>query len=326
MVEYSVIRYSSHYYQKWNNFIDQAKNATFLFHRDFMDYHQNRFEDYSLLIFKKNSLITLFPANRVEDKIFSHLGLSYGGLVLNKSIVFSDVLESLKALLIHYNKNEIRKIHLKLLPKIYHLQPSDEIDYLLFKLKAKIIRRDLSTVIDNFNRIEITDNNRKRGLKKALRNKLKIKEVECFDGFWNTILIPNLKGSHNAKPVHSLEEINILKKRFPDNIRQFNVYKEEILVAGVTIFETEKVSHVQYISANHEKQQLGSLDLVFDYLINQVFKQKRYFDFGISNENQGKYINYGLLHWKESFGARAIVHDFYEIDVKNHLKLQENNK
>jgi hypothetical protein len=275
------------------------------------------------LIFKKKSLIALFPANRVKDKIFSHQGLSYGGLVLNKSIGFSDVFECLKALLIYYNKNGIRKIQLKLLPKIYHVQPSDEIDYLLFKLKAKIIRRDLSTVIDNFNQIEINDNNRKRGLKKAIKNKLRIEEVDYLEAFWNTILIPNLKEKHSVKPVHSLEEINILKKKFPNNIRQFNVYKEKNIVAGVTVFETKKVAHVQYISANQQKQQLGSLDLIFDYLINQEFKNKPYFDFGVSNENQGKQINFGLMHWKESFGGRSIVHDFYEIKVENQFLLED---
>lgn len=323
MIEYSVIRYSTDHYQKWNDFIDRAKNATFLFHRDFMDYHQDRFEDYSLLIFKKKSLIALFPANKAEEKIYSHQGLTYGGLVLNKTIDFKDVLESLKALLIYFHKKGIKKIQLKLLPKIYHLLPSDEIDYLLFKLKARAIRRDLSTVIDNFNRLEIIDKNRNRGLKRAIKHELKIAEVDYFEAFWDSILIPNLYEKHKAKPIHSLEEIESLKKKFPNNIRQFNVYKEKNIVAGVTVFETEKVAHVQYISANQQKQQLGSLDLIFDYLINQEFKSKPYFDFGISNENQGKQVNFGLMHWKESFGGRSIVHDFYEIKVENQFLLED---
>ena len=39
------------------------------------------------------------------------------------------------------------------------------------------------------------------------------------------------------------------------------------------------------------------------------------------NENQGKNINEGLLYWKESFGARAISQDFYEVEIKNHTLL-----
>ena len=322
MNKYHVIRYSPLYYNIWNDFVGNAKNATFLFHRDFIDYHKERFVDSSVLIFKEETLIALMPANSNQDKVFSHLGLSYGGLVLNKTIEFKDVLESVKALLIYFYKNGIKKIQFKLLPKIYHLLPSDEIDYLLFKLKARIIRRDLSNTIDNFNRLEIKDKNRIRGLKRAIKNGLKIKEVDHFEAFWNTILIPNLNEKHYTKPVHSLEEIESLKKNFPNNIRQFNVYKDKNIVAGVTVFETKKVAHVQYISANQQKQQLGSLDLIFDYLINQEFKNKPYFDFGISNEDQGKQVNFGLMYWKESFGGRSIVHDFYEINVANYYLLE----
>ena len=78
------------------------------------------------------------------------------------------------------------------------------------------------------------------------------------------------------------------------------------------------MAHAQYISANQDKQELGSLDIVFDHLINTVFKDKRFFDFGISNEQQGKIINLGLLSWKESFGAKPIIHDFYTIDTSNY--------
>ena len=64
---------------------------------------------------------------------------------------------------------------------------------------------------------------------------------------------------------------------------------------------------------------------IFGYLIGEgfsnVFKNKNYFDFGISNENQGRNINEGLLYWKESFGARSITQDFYEVEIKNYTLL-----
>jgi hypothetical protein len=56
-------------------------------------------------------------------------------------------------------------------------------------------------------------------------------------------------------------------------------------------------------------------------LITTIYNDKVYFDFGISNENEGKNINLGLLNWKQSFGASPIVHDFYEIDTANHQLL-----
>lgn len=301
-------------------FVSNAKNATFLFHRDFMDYHQDRFEDNSLLIFKNESLIAVLPANKENDVLHSHKGLSYGGLVFQKKISFKDSLESFKALLNYAKSEGFKTISIKLLPKMYHDYPSDEMDYFLFLVNAKLFRRDMSSAIQNINSLNIKSN-RIEGKKKAQKQGLIIKEKTCFEGFWNTILIPNLQERHQAKPVHSLEEITLLHSRFPKNIRQFNVYKNDEVVAGATIFETKHVAHVQYISANKDKQQLGSLDFLFEYLINSVYKERKYFDFGISNENQGHNINQGLLFWKEGFGARSIVHDFYEIDVADTSKL-----
>ena len=45
---YKVFKYTAENKIEWDHFIATAKNATFLFQRDFMDYHQDRFEDFSL--------------------------------------------------------------------------------------------------------------------------------------------------------------------------------------------------------------------------------------------------------------------------------------
>jgi len=318
---YSCLKYTSKYFDEWNNFVSKSKNATFLFHRDFIEYHNDRFHDFSLLVFKEDVLIAVFPANKKENTVYSHQGLTYGGLILSDGIAFKDVLIVYKEILQFLHDNAINQLHIKLLPKIYHTLPSDEMVYLLFKTKAELARIDTTSVIDAKYKLPMQSSNRKRGLKKAKSHNLEIKEVNEFEGFWNEILIPNLKSTHNTNPVHSLEEISHLKSKFPKNIRQFNVYYNDKIVAGVTIFETKHVAHLQYISANYDKQKLGSLDFLFDHLINDVFKTKKYFDFGISNINQGQQINEGLLSWKESFGARTIVHEFYKVGTKNYVEL-----
>jgi hypothetical protein len=150
---------------------------------------------------------------------------------------------------------------------------------------------------------------------------LVIKEELNFELFWNKILIPNLDKKHSAKPVHSIEEITKLQNTFPDNIRHFNVYDENNIVAGTTIFISENVAHPQYISGNNQKNELGSLDYLYDYLIKVVFKDKKYFDFGPSHEDNGLKINEGILFWKESFGAKTTVQDYYEIETQKYNNL-----
>lgn len=318
---FSVKKYTSQDKSLWNDFVYSAKNATFLFHRDFMEYHSDRFEDHSLIILKNQKAVGLLPANILDNTLYSHQGLTYGGLVLNKKTKLKEVAEIFKSLLEFLDNAGIEKLQLKLLPKIYSNLPSDELDYLLFITNAEIIRTDILSVIDTHNPLKIASN-RLEGVKKAEKNNLRIEEGNDFESFWNKILIPNLALRHDALPVHSVVEITKLAKDFPKNILQFNVFKNSEIVGGATIFETENVAHAQYISANEDKQQLGTLDFLFEYLINERFKEKRYFDFGTSNENQGKNINEGLLYWKECFGARSIVQPFYEVKTSNYKKLE----
>lgn len=323
MNKINIKQYSSAYYSIWNEFVAQAKNATFLFHRDFMEYHQDRFEDYSLLIFDdKDKLVAVLPANRVEDKVYSHQGLTYGGFIFNDKIILSKTLEVVKETLIYLNEKGIKAINLKLVPTIYHKIPSNEIDYILFLLEAKLYRRDTIAIVDLENKLPIS-RIRKRGIDKGIKKGLVVREVESFEDFWNKILIPNLQNKYEAKPVHSLEEIIYLKSKFPKLIKQYNVYHDTEIVAGITVFEKERVIHPQYVSGNESfNNELGSLDFLYNHLINNVYASKKYFDFGISNENQGKNLNETLHYFKESFGARTINQDFYEVKTANFILLE----
>ena len=317
MEEYKVVKYSFLYYEEWNNFVSEAKNATFLFYRDFMEYHSDRFEDYSLLIYNNQKLIAVFPANINENVVYSHQGLSYGGLILQKKTKLNEVIKISKIIFSFLFSERIQKVHLKLIPKIYHELPSDEIDYVLFLLKAKRTRVDISSVIETKSSLKIQAN-RIEGVKKAQRKGLCIQKSTNFEAFWNDILIPNISYQHSSKPTHTLEEISLLASHFPNNISLYNVYQGNTLVGGTIIFETKHVANVQYISGNNNKQALGTLDFLFQYMIKEKFCYKKYFSFGISNENLGMNVNEGLLYWKECFGARSISHEFYEIETVNH--------
>jgi hypothetical protein len=313
---YSVQRYQERDYKNWNAFISQAKNATFLFHRDFMEYHNDRFQDYSLIVLDKEKWVAVLPANVVDNQVFSHQGLTYGGLIYSEKIKLATVLAIFKSILSFLDDNKKEKLQVKLIPSIYHQKPAEELNYALFLAEAQLIRRDSLAVIDLSQENNLSKL-RKRSIQKGISNDFVIKEVKDFEEFWNKILIPNLAQKHQAKPVHTLQEIVKLKALFPENIRQFNVYQNGIIVAGSTIFESENVVHCQYISGKEDKNDLGGLDLLFNKLISNTFKNKRYFDFGTSNENQGRKLNNGLSYWKESFGANIIVHDFYEVKLQN---------
>jgi len=319
--KYTIKRYESTDYNNWNAFVDKAKNATFLFHRDFMEYHKERFQDYSLVVLDNEKWIAILPANGVEQTVYSHQGLSYGGLIYDEKVKLAALIEIFKEVLFFLNKSGIEKLQIKTMPSIYHDKPADELNYILFLLNATLIRRDALAVI-NLSKTHSISTIRKRGVKNGIKNDLSIKEVEDFDEFWNEILIPNLAYKYNLKPVHTIVEITKLKQFFPKNIRQFNVYHKGEIVAGTSVFESKNVAHCQYISARKSKDENGGLDFLYFHLINEIFKHKSFFDFGNSNENSGKNLNSGLSYWKESFGASTIAHDYYDVNTANFTMLE----
>lgn len=303
---------------EWDTFIGNSKNATFLFNRDFMDYHKDRFEDFSLMIYSRAKLVGVLPANREGSILHSHQGLTYGGLLLPRNIGLEKVIEMFEVVLKFLFTMEIFELHIKEIPGIYHVLPSEEIRYLAFILEAELLSRQTLSVIDNRYRLKFSKG-RKEGIRRSQQNKLQVIETDSFSSFWNAILSPNLKSKYGVEPVHSLEEIENLKKKFPQNIKQFNVYHKQNLVAGATIFETTMVAHCQYISGSDSNNLLGSLDALHSFLIDH-YQHKRYFDFGSSNEHQGRAINVGLIFWKEGFGARTVTQDFYKIPTENYYK------
>lgn len=314
---YVVRRYQKEYFALWNDCISHAKNATFLFHRNFMEYHSNRFDDFSLMVFEGEKLVAVLPANRVGDTVFSHQGLTYGGLVLSPKSKLSAVIAIFKSVLSFLHDNGILHLNLKPIPSFYCSQMADEIDYCMFITKANLYRREALSVLDLTQKITFSKD-RKQCIRRGVKANLQIREEPNYELFWNEILLPNLDKKHQSKPVHSAEEMVKLHQYFPDNIRHFNVYYNDKIVAGTTVFVARNVAHPQYISGNEMKNELGSLDYLYDYLITNVFKDKSYFDFGPSHEENGTKIKEGILFWKESFGAKTITQSFYEVETKNH--------
>jgi hypothetical protein len=314
---YQIRFYQPNDFDLWNAFIEKAKNATFLFHRNFMEYHHDRFADCSLLVLAGEKVVAVLPANKVDAVVYSHQGLTYGGLVLDEKVKLGDVISIFKNVLAFLHQHKITTLYLKQLPSIYARYFSEEINYCLFLLQAKAYRKECLSVLDLIKEFTFSKD-RKKCIRRGIAANLQIVEETNFELFWNQILIPNLQIKHQAQPVHTFEEMTQLHKHFPENIRHFNVYHNDEIVAGTTVFVTDKVAHPQYISGNDKKNELGSLDYLYHHLITDVFKNKNYFDFGPSHEENGMKINDGILFWKESFGAKTTMQSYYEINTANY--------
>ncbi len=331
----TIIPYSINRKEDWDEFVSKSKNGTFLLQRGFVDYHADRFFDCSLLIYEgitpndgykepelsAKNIVALFPANWNENErcVYSHQGLTYGGLVVLPEVTQVEVMRIMQAVLMYYaDYMQALKVVYKPIPYIYSEYPDGEDLYALFRAGARLTRRLASTVCCMRKHLGMRTL-RLRQAKKALDHGFYIERLQEGDGksqeeFWS-LLEDVLMTHHNAKPVHTLGEIRTLAGRFPRNIRFYIVKCENRIVAGTVIFETRQVARVQYIAAGDEGREYGALDLLFKHLLNERYRQMEYVDFGTSNEDNGHYLNEGLVFQKEGFGGRTVCYDTYEIDI-----------
>lgn len=318
--KYRVEQFHEGFIAEWNNFVDISKNGTFLHKINYMHYHSDRFKDCSLILWENEKIVALLPGNVDSNHTFySHQGLTYGGLLITSDTKLIDVLAYFEAINYYlYNEKGIKKVVYKPVPYIYSNFISQEDEYALFRLGAKRISCGASATIMLNNKINISSL-RKRKIKKSQKFSLEILCDYNYQDFW-CILENNLTSRYETKPVHTLEEIVLLKNLFPNEIKLFSVYKDGECVAGVVMYITNKVAHVQYIASNDTGKQTSALDNLFNYLIEEVFHEMDYFDFGTSVENDGYLLNEGLIFQKEGFGARTVVYNQYEYYLEEGLK------
>lgn len=323
---FEIRRYSPDAAREWNQFVDASRNATFLFRREYMDYHADRFRDCSWMAYKGNRLMALLPANiDGEMTLHSHQGLTYGGWVLPPAhLDGAGLLDIFSEAAGVWRSLGIRELIYKPLPHIYAKSPSDEDLYALFRLGAQLIQTDISSTAPLGDGVHFNSQQR-RHLSSALKAGATVRELHGEDeirGFM-AMLADCLAERHGAKPVHSPEEMILLTDRFPNNIRFFgvsvqdsNAFEEDSVIdAGVCIYDTGLVAHAQYIATTPRGRELNLLTPLFHQLMSETFANRRFFDFGISNEDQGRYLNAGLLRQKFSYGATATAHLRYRLSL-----------
>jgi len=308
-----VVRYTDDKKEEWDEFVDEAKNGTFLFKRDFMEYHADRFIGFSLMAYHKNKLVTILPANIKGDTVYSHQGLTFGGLIYNynlNTILLQKILHEINSFL---KEQKIKSVIYKCIPDIYKSYLGQEDEYLLFRLKANLKTCNISSVLDLKNKYSIS-RNRIRNNKKAIKNNIKIEESDNYSDFW-LLMEKNLFLKYSAKPVHTPSEIKHLNKIFSKNIKLYIAKVNNTIVGGTVIFLFNKVLKVQYAHASHDGKSIGCIDALYLFLIENYSEKFDYIDFGSSNIDNGNILQENLIHQKEGFGARGVVNKIYEYQL-----------
>jgi hypothetical protein len=310
----TAIAYDASRQRQWDAFVDASKNGVFLFRRGYMDYHADRFPDASLLLFDGDALAAVLPATaRDGATVSSHAGLTFGGLVTSTRMRTTVALETFAALRAHYAARGFQRLLYKAVPHIYHRVPADEDLYALFRLGARLVKREPTSAILLQEPVPFSKG-RRWSAKQARRRGVEIRWTDDYDTFM-AIEAHVLGSKYGLIPVHSAGELAMLARRFPQNISLMAAFLDGEMIAGVVTYESAVVAHAQYMAASDTGKQCGALDLILEHLITRHFAAKRVFDFGISCEQDGRVLNEGLIGNKEGFGARTVMHDLYELDL-----------
>ena len=300
--------------EEWNTFVSESNNGTFLFNRDFMEYHADRITDCSLLIRDKDSLIAIIPGARQQNAWISHPGLTYGGLIAKKGLSQLKSLACFELLLEYLRQQAFTTATIKAVPLIFHDAYNQTQEYALFLSGFALYRRDVSSTIFLERKRKIRKG-RKAALSKAKKLNISVQQSDQFEQFMS-LTRSTLQAKYGRVPTHSYQEIELLAGRFPNNIKLYCARKDNELVSGAIVFVNSRTMHLQYFSSSPEGEKLSAGDLVIDSLLEDCIQDNiEVFNFGISTEEEGKHLNRGLVAYKESFGAVSTTADFYRIDL-----------
>lgn len=312
---FEIRRYTPDCADEWNQFVAESKNGTFLFDRRYMDYHQDRFRDHSLMFYQDGRLLAVLPAHVDGDTLYTHRGLTYGGLVMSPRLTIVETLALFRELNAMLRSEGLKHVIYKAVPWIYHRLSAEEDLYALYhECHARIVARDYSTNIFlgagmRWERV------RRRGVVRAQRAGITVERSDSFADFWR-VLSDNLGTKYGIRPVHTLAEIELLHGRFPDNIVLYQAVRDGQVLGGVVLYLSPPVVHAQYSSATPEGKSLGAIDAIYERIMHHDCKDWPYFDFGRSTENpDGSGLNEALVFQKEGFGARGLCYDIYEWDL-----------
>lgn len=304
---------------EWDRFVmHESGNGTFLQTRNFLNYHPaGRFTDASLMVYNEHGgLGAVVPAALRLDgatRIFrSHPGSTFGGPVLRstynsaaKSIGILQAVEDYIAT--RYDAADFRPT-----PDLFNGVENVALQY-AFTYLGYTQQTELSTWVPVAGRTPETllasfRQNKKQDVKKALKQDLTFRKLETraeIDAF-HALLRQNLQ-KFGVEPVHTADELWEFKtSRLPDIAGFYGVFADEQMVAsGMTFyFAQANVLHTQYLAADLSIRSYSpAAYLYYRMLCLAAGMGCNALSWGISTEERGKVLNFGLVESKEGYAS-----------------------
>ena len=293
----------------WDDFIAQSNNGTIFHQRKFLSYHRERtFKDCSLMFVEKAAVRAVFTGAIINNCLYSHPGASFGGFVYNQ-LAFKGANQIVDLLIAYVKKQNLKEIIIIPPPFIYYKKYNEVMEYCLYIKGFDIIEYYISSFVGLEKELFDQMHNRKKRYIKNLANQIIIKQSNDLDSFY-PILVDN-KLKHKATPTHTLEELKILMKLFPNKIKLLLSYKNNKVIGGALNFITTQNSCILFYNMINYKYQsllIASLQ-IYESLKWAKQNNLKFLDIGVSQlyKNDKIVPHESLINFKEQFGAEAMI-------------------
>ena len=317
-----LVRFEPGLASEWDEFVNGSKNGTLFHSRQFLSYHPSeRFEDYSYLAYEGDRLLAVYPGaiqvRGTQRWWCSHPGSTYGGPVFAPDAGIEECARVLDSLMKLGREDGLAGMEMRLSEQAFRSVPADEIEFALWRAGFQVKAAELSTTVPLMDGYEASvaryRGDTGRNVRKARKAGVEVAWSDDFRTYW-CVLEQNL-ARHGAHPTHSLAEILRLRDLCQGKIRLALATVGGVPAAGIVVFVANAVCfHSFYIAQDYSLQHTRALSAVLDFLIEWGCQEGfRYFNLGISTEQAGTIVNWGLFTFKQGFGGSGYVRVTYAL-------------
>jgi hypothetical protein len=289
---------------EWDALIRESVNGALILFRDYIEYHQDRFAEKSLLIVRGDQVVAAFPAEAEWSAVHSYRGLTFAGPIFHETLDPKWYVTVVRLIVQYYRAEGFSRIFICPMPCLFWKNAGLEaFEHALQDLGGKITTSLLFDAVTL--PFVVKDQARRWGRRKALSAGLTVVRDASVDAFWDEVLIPHLQSRHQTSPVHSKDEIRLLRSKFPNLIQLWAVQQSGKLLAGSVLYLHGRVVHCQYIASTAEGRSVRALDLLFSTVLETFGNDQKFLSLGTSVNPKTGLRDPGLVRWKESWGAEA---------------------
>ncbi len=307
-------------YTRWINFIGKSINDTLFHHPDFLSYHESKYQEHHIAVYKGDSLFAILPM--AIDSSSGHLAAkspyaaSFGGFLHLKNLEYSESKNMISEFLNYCRAHHIHEI--KLVPQLpYHYDQfySETFQFALLEAGFKNSNADITSVVPLSPNLEtdILTSSARNMAGKAEKNGIVCVMNADITDFWTVLL--KTYDKIGVAPTHSKKEWMWLQDKLPDSVCCDVAYLEKKPVAAIGHFKiNNRVDSSFYLCSDPEHQNTQALSLLISVVLKSSLKKGfKWFDFGTSTAAMVAREN--LFRFKESFGAigffrRTLVYKF----------------